>query len=64
MTAAGLPRRVPQANLVPGSAGGQQARAATMAESAQIARDRLTGFQRGSRRARAAGTARPLTPDG
>jgi signal transduction histidine kinase len=59
-TAAGLPKRVPQANLVPGSASDQQARTATMAEAAEIARSRLANFQRGSRRARA--TARQLTP--
>jgi hypothetical protein len=38
-----------------------------MAQSAQIARDRLGNFQRGSRRARAASrvaeTAEQLTPD-
>jgi hypothetical protein len=59
-TAAGLPRRVPQANLVPGSASDQQTRTATMAEAAEIARSRLANFQRGSRRARS--TARQLTP--
>jgi hypothetical protein len=59
-TAAGLPKRVPQANLVPGSASEQQTRTATMAEAAEIARSRLANFQRGSRRARA--TARQLTP--
>ena len=58
-TAAGLPKRVPQANLVPGSASDQN-RTATMAEAAEIARGRLANFQRGSRRARA--TARQLTP--
>ena len=60
MTAAGLPKRVPQANLVPGSASDQQTRTATMSEAAQIARSRLANFQRGSRRARAA--SRQLTP--
>jgi len=58
-TAAGLPKRVPQANLVPGSAS-DRAGTATMAEAAEIARSRLANFQRGSRRARAA--ARQLTP--
>jgi hypothetical protein len=47
MTSAGLPRRVPRANLVPGSASDDQTRTATMAQSAQIARDRLANFQRG-----------------
>jgi hypothetical protein len=59
-TSAGLPKRVPQANLVPGSASDQPARTATMSEAAEIARNRLARFQRGSRRARA--TARQLTP--
>jgi signal transduction histidine kinase len=59
-TAAGLPKRIPRANLVPGSASDQQSRTATMSEAAQIARSRLANFQRGSRRARAA--ARQLTP--
>jgi hypothetical protein len=59
-TAAGLPKRVPQANLVPGSASDQQTRTATMSEAAEIARSRLANFQRGSRRARA--TARQFTP--
>jgi hypothetical protein len=59
-TVAGLPKRVPQANLVPGSASDQPPRTATMSEAAEIARSRLANFQRGSRRARA--TARQLTP--
>jgi signal transduction histidine kinase len=59
-TPAGLPKRVPQANLVPGSASDQQTRTATMTEAAEIARSRLANFQRGSRRARA--RARQLTP--
>jgi signal transduction histidine kinase len=62
MTTAGLPRRVPKANLVPGSAGEQVVLAATPAEPAEVARDRLAGFQRGSRRARAAAPAREV-PD-
>jgi signal transduction histidine kinase len=61
-TAAGLPKRVPQANLVPGSASDQQTRTATMSEAAEIARSRLANFQRGSRRARA--SARQFTPGG
>jgi signal transduction histidine kinase len=52
LTGAGLPRRTPQANLVPGSAGERLARPARAAESAELARSRLAGFQRGSRRAR------------
>jgi signal transduction histidine kinase len=67
-TAAGLPMRVPQANLIPGSAGGgrpadtratsrpaasHQARtpAALPVRSPELARSRLSGFQRGARRA-------------
>ena len=63
LTAAGLPRRVPRANLVPGSAGDRAARTAPMAEAAEIARSRLANFQRGSRRARVDGPAKQLTPD-
>jgi len=60
VSAAGLPVRTPQANLVPGSAGERVPRPArpavvvTPAETAEAARNRLAGFQRGSRRARAA----------
>jgi signal transduction histidine kinase len=66
-TAAGLPMRVPQANLIPGSVGGER-RAAGPADhpahalgaptapraprSADAARNRLSGFQRGVRRAK------------
>jgi hypothetical protein len=67
-TAAGLPTRIPQANLIPGSVGGgRQAEssvtsrpanshgARTSAElpqrSPDLARSRLSGFQRGARRA-------------
>jgi signal transduction histidine kinase len=55
-TQAGLPRRVPQANLVPGSVGngareGEEA-AEAPARSADEARSRLSGFQRGMRRGR------------
>jgi hypothetical protein len=69
-TAAGLPMRVPRANLLPGSAGGAhraggnaarrqpgshetQAPAAPRAQrSPELARNRLSGFQRGIRRAK------------
>ena len=56
VTTVGLPRRTPQANLVPGSAGDRQARPArpASADSAEAMSSRLAGFQRGSRRARAA----------
>jgi hypothetical protein len=66
-TAAGLPMRVPRANLIPGSAGGgragatsrpadgrgtQTAPAARAPRSPELARNRLSGFQRGPRRAK------------
>ena len=78
-TAAGLPVRVPRANLIPGSAGGhragsgatsrppdgrpadsrpadgrgaQAASAARAPRSPELARRRLSGFQRGTRRAK------------
>jgi HAMP domain-containing protein len=63
VTPAGLPRRTPQANLVPGSAGERAARPARPAESAEAARNRLAGFQRGSRRARAAVVPGARGPD-
>jgi signal transduction histidine kinase len=53
LSSAGLPQRIPRANLVPGTAAEGETRHATAAESAQIALDRLASFQRGSRRARA-----------
>jgi signal transduction histidine kinase len=72
-TAAGLPTRVPQANLIPGSAGGRPAgggasrpgsgpetQAPTTPRSPRspdVARNRLSGFQRGARRAKG------LSPD-
>jgi len=56
VTAAGLPKRVPQANLVPGTAapaaGGDHA--STPTRSAAATRDRFASFQRGVRRGRAA----------
>jgi signal transduction histidine kinase len=57
-TTAGLPRRTPQANLVPGSAGEREPRQARPTEPPEAARSRLAGFQRGSLRARAAVDAR------
>jgi hypothetical protein len=62
-TNAGLPRRTPQANLVPGTAGERTARPARPAESAEMARNRLAGFQRGSRRARTAVVPATRAPD-
>jgi len=52
LTSAGLPQRIPPANLVPGAAVDRETQQATAAESAQIALGRLASFQRGSRRAR------------
>jgi signal transduction histidine kinase len=51
VTPAGLPKRVPQANLVPGTAA--DVSAPTPARSAAATRDRLASFQRGIRRGRA-----------
>jgi hypothetical protein len=55
-TGAGLPKRVPQANLVPGAAAAEPAPApaSAPARSAAATRDRLASFQRGSRDGRAA----------
>jgi hypothetical protein len=55
VTAAGLPKRVPQANLVPGAAGASAGgSASTPARSAAATRDRFASFQRGVRKGRAA----------
>jgi signal transduction histidine kinase len=54
-TTAGLPKRVPRANLVPGSVGGgDESEVAPPARSADTIRTRMTSFQRGVREARAA----------
>ncbi|MGH3255360.1 MAG: nitrate- and nitrite sensing domain-containing protein [Streptosporangiaceae bacterium] len=55
-TQAGLPRRVPRANLVPGSigSGGPEAEAEGPARSPDVARNRMASFQRGVREGRAA----------
>jgi signal transduction histidine kinase len=76
-TAAGLPTRVPQANLIPGSAGGGRVGAGTARpgsgaeapeprtpRSADVARDRLSGFQRGVRRAKDQDPSSPDSPQG
>jgi hypothetical protein len=52
VTSAGLPKRVPRANLVPGAVAGASALAP--ARSAAATRDRFSSFQRGSREGRAA----------
>ena len=53
-TQAGLPRRVPRANLVPGSVGGSEAETEAPARSADAVRTRMAGFQRGVREGRTA----------
>jgi hypothetical protein len=62
-TAAGLPRRSPNANLIPGAIPSTQP--ALPHRSATAARDRLAGFQRGvtEGRAAASGTADPAGQD-
>jgi signal transduction histidine kinase len=65
-TGAGLPKRVPQANLVPGaaSAASDQAEAEPApARSASATRDRFASFQRGSREGRAAAATGDNWPD-
>jgi hypothetical protein len=53
-TEAGLPKRVPKANLVPGGAGSPLATApAGHGRSASQTRQRLSSFQQGIRKARA-----------
>jgi signal transduction histidine kinase len=55
MTVAGLPKRVPQANLVPGGVGGGNSPTSPApARSAAQTRERLANFQRGAREGRAA----------
>jgi len=59
-TQAGLPKRVPRANLVPGSVGGtggpgsNEAEAEAPIRSPDAARSRMASFQRGVREGRAA----------
>jgi signal transduction histidine kinase len=56
-TTAGLPKRTPRANLVPGSvgggSGGEETQSAPPARSAETIRNRMASFQRGVRDARA-----------
>jgi len=54
VTTAGLPVRAPQANLVPGAIGGSRPDVSGSARSADAARNRLAGFQRGASRGREA----------
>ena len=54
-TTAGLPKRVPQANLVPGAVSSEQSAPAPIpVRSASATRDRFASFQRGAREGRAA----------
>jgi hypothetical protein len=55
-TTAGLPKRVPRANLVPGSVGGgsEETEGAPPVRSADTIRNRMSSFQRGVREGRAA----------
>ena len=62
-TQAGLPKRVPQANLVPGTAPPESA-APIPARSAASTRDRFASFQRGIREGRAAASRDEADSDG
>jgi signal transduction histidine kinase len=53
VTSVGLPKRVPKANLVPGSATAAESSTLAPARSAAATRDRFSSFQRGSREGRA-----------
>jgi signal transduction histidine kinase len=55
-TAAGLPRRMPNANLVPGAIPSTSTETVVPTRSPAAVRDRLAGFQRGVLEARAAGS--------
>jgi len=65
-TTAGLPKRVPRANLVPGSVGGggESTEEAPPARSADAIRSRMSSFQRGVREARATGPTTEESEDG
>ena len=54
VTLSGLPKRVPKANLVPGTVGTSSQAAPPPIRSAAMTRDRFAAFQRGVREARAA----------
>ncbi len=69
VTSAGLPKRVPKANLVPGTAGLESAPAPAPApaRSAAATRERFASFQRGIREGRAVGRGgaeEPREPEG
>jgi signal transduction histidine kinase len=57
ITSAGLPKRVPRANLVPGAAGGAASSPTAPVRSAAATRDRFASFQRGAREGRAAASS-------
>jgi hypothetical protein len=65
ITSAGLPKRVPKANLVPGTAGSEPASAAAPApaRSAAATRERFANFQRGIKEGRAARRGDDEAPD-
>jgi signal transduction histidine kinase len=65
ITSAGLPKRVPKANLVPGTAGSEPAAAAAPApaRSAAATRERFANFQRGIKEGRAARRGDDEAPD-
>ena len=70
-TSAGLPRRVPRANLVPGSvgepgaeSGGSNTSSGGSSRSAEEVRNRLASFQRGVREARASAPKTEEPQDG
>jgi hypothetical protein len=54
VTLSGLPKRVPKANLVPGTVSASSQAAPPPTRSASMTRDRFAAFQRGVREARAA----------
>jgi signal transduction histidine kinase len=63
VTPAGLPKRVPRANLVPGAAGDSPAPPdITPVRSAAVTRERFASFQRGIREGRAAATGTGEVP--
>jgi hypothetical protein len=63
LTPAGLPKRVPKANLVPGTAGSEPVAVPAPARSAAATRERFANFQRGIREGRAARRGDDEAPD-
>ena len=61
-TSAGLPRRIPRANLVPGTAAAGLPHARPAARSADVVAARFAGFQRGVRAGHAAARRRRYGP--